>query len=292
MKKNSKKGTAKYFISKIIMNALYGKMCQKPILEKHIICEKMEDYYKLTEDENNIITGYELIYNNNNEMSAIVFNYTFKNKNEMIDKPTFLGAMILSRSREIMDNLIFNKADMYKDINNMLFITDTDSAIVQNATYQKLLKDGYNPAELGKLAYDINGPIIEYYSIAPKVYITKYIDFDSGEIRLHKRAKGFKSKYIGELTTEDYRNMVEKDKLITMTTDINKKSDENNKIINCERVFKRLNIKLNSKQHEKQYSQFAIAMENFERTLNKSKYNKRININDEYMTTIPIQFEN
>ena len=45
-KKDSKKGTAQYTLAKLMMNGLYGKTIQRPILDENIIIRLQEEFIK------------------------------------------------------------------------------------------------------------------------------------------------------------------------------------------------------------------------------------------------------
>jgi DNA polymerase type B, organellar and viral len=46
-KKQAKKGTAQYTLAKLMMNGLYGKTIQKPILDENVIIRSKEEFMQL-----------------------------------------------------------------------------------------------------------------------------------------------------------------------------------------------------------------------------------------------------
>ena len=95
-KKNSKKGTAQYTLAKLMMNGLYGKTIQRPILDENIIIRLKEEFIK-----------YHIKYGgvSMRALSDGSLYLTYQNEYQLthkITKPCYLGSFILGYSRKIM----------------------------------------------------------------------------------------------------------------------------------------------------------------------------------------------
>ena len=280
-KQESVKGTPQYTVAKLLMNSLYGKSCQRPINQKYMCCSSMEDYYKIINSEG-IITDYHLLKDSSGEINSIIFVYKNKNADECVNKASYHGAFILAYSKQIMD-VFFNKAMFYSNLHNLCYYSDTDSMIVHKDVYEKYLKEYYNPGQLGMLDFDISGQIIKYYGVAPKCYAVEYIN-NKKEIKMHIRSKGIPYKSQQLLTMEDFRRMIhDEDYLIKVTT----KPDEESREITCDKTLKRLNFKLNSTNIKDGRDIFTIYESDFERSINVSKFQKRKQLHDEHLSTVP-----
>ena len=120
-KKNVKKSTAQCTLAKL-MNGLYGKTIQKPILDENKIVWVREDFIK---------------YHIKKSLSDGNYYLTFQDEDNLKDKITkavYLGSFILGYSRRIMlgylkksNNPYFDSAGLDDLLEHAPFYTDTDS---------------------------------------------------------------------------------------------------------------------------------------------------------------------
>jgi hypothetical protein len=99
-KKNAKKGTAQYTLAKLMMNGLYGKTIQKPILDENKIVWLREEFIKYHIKYGGVIL---------NSLSDGSFYLTYQDDDKLKDKitkPVYLGNFILGYSRRIMFDYI------------------------------------------------------------------------------------------------------------------------------------------------------------------------------------------
>ena len=95
-KKNANKGSAQYTLAKLMMNGLYGKTIQRPILDENVIIRLHEEFIKL-----HIKFGGVAM----RALSDGSFYLTYQDKDKLaskITKPCYLGSFILGYSRKIM----------------------------------------------------------------------------------------------------------------------------------------------------------------------------------------------
>jgi hypothetical protein len=88
-KKNSKKGTAQYTLAKLMMNGLYGKTIQRPILDENVIIRLHEEF---------IIFHIKYGGVTMRSLSDGSFYLTYQNEYQLthkITKPCYLGSFIL-----------------------------------------------------------------------------------------------------------------------------------------------------------------------------------------------------
>ena len=127
-KKNAKKGSAQYTLAKLMMNGLYGKTIQRPILDENVIIRLHEEFIKL-----HIKFGGVTM----RALSDGSFYLTYQDEDKLaskITKPCYLGSFILGYSRKIMldylqkSNPFFNSNQVEKQLENSpYYYTGTDS---------------------------------------------------------------------------------------------------------------------------------------------------------------------
>ena len=165
MKKAASKGTPAYETAKLYMNGLYGKMSQRPIIAKDSIIGTSEEFWG--------IINTDIIL----EMHELGAKWMVKHmpKEELANpsgsqKPTHLGAFILSYSRKIMtmyyDLLACDKDDLF-------FYCDTDSINIHSSSLPKIQHTINN--ELGGMSDDVGGKVVKAIWIAPKMYAFQYV---------------------------------------------------------------------------------------------------------------------
>ena len=132
-----------YTIAKLMLN-LYGKMIQKPISERTVIVNDLEEYFKVLKCE----YSRNWLRHDMDERMIISFDDKLK-----VRKPYYWGLLILSYSRLIM-HWYFSKCGAYDEFT--CYYTDTDSLLVNEEGMERLVKY-INKDELGSLSMDIEG---------------------------------------------------------------------------------------------------------------------------------------
>ena len=239
-KQNSEKGTVQYSLAKLFMNALYGKMIQRPINDKTQIISSNAEYWKFW--------GKHIIKNVEKVGNTWAITGTPKEillQEKCITKPTQLGAFILAYSRRIMLNYIkesnpyFDSTETSLRIQNDFYYTDTDS-LQMHCKNARLIKT-LGCKELGGITDDLGDDckIIRGIWVAPKLYMLEYIRKSDKTFKLHYHFRG-KGLNTDNLTVKSFEDM-----------------DSGKSLTNIrEFQFKKINIKRNSKQQE--IPQFSI----------------------------------
>jgi hypothetical protein len=198
-------------VYKRLMNALYGKMMQKRQSSSHMFLESgpttdetqaawvdfLEDHIGIEYKELGdmlLVTGEKVDFTAG------------------ISKPHYLGAFVLSYSRQIM-NEYFDLLDPLRlhpedgtwldSMENSFFYTDTDSLIVHADHVQKV--EHKMGSSLGLLSDELSGgKIVEGYFLSPKLYCVRYMLAD-GSIQLKLRGKGIPNSM---LTLDHFKSML------------------------------------------------------------------------------------
>lgn len=198
-------------LGKLLCNALYGKMLQRPILENSALISDGNDLDKFL-TTNNL---KEIIFLNDQDKRLLVVGEECQ-KELKIRKPSFIGAFVLSYSRKIMHNFA-GMADPFRGTNqieesrkNSFLYTDTDSLFYITtpkilASLEPVLKEN----QPGSLWYDLKGKpipkVVKAIFLGPKTYMLIYYTKD-GKLQVKMRSKGIPSSY---LTKDDYINLLE-----------------------------------------------------------------------------------
>jgi hypothetical protein len=169
------KNDVKRSVSKLLMNALYGKTLQCAIFSETKVINSLFDLktFKLRYE----VTDIHILQNV--EKSLLVTG-SRKKKECSINKPSHLGAFVTAYSRSIMKYFMNEIDPTFKTI--MFSYTDTDSLHVSGSAYKILKEKGLikfkAEAKLGYLCSDVKneGLIIQERNIAPKCYRYEYID--------------------------------------------------------------------------------------------------------------------
>tara|TARA_R110002012_G_scaffold322066_1_gene554451 strand:- start:469 stop:4143 length:3675 start_codon:yes stop_codon:yes gene_type:complete len=184
---------AKRMSIKIMLNALYGKMIQRPILECNVIVDsfkKSEKFHKEYDWVSWDIVGKE-------KMLLTGIKREFKGS---CSKPIQIGSFILSYSRVIMREYMdlcdpYRFTDMEKSMKMSFYYTDTDCLWI--SSFQQHLLEHRIGEELGDVEDELEGGFcFDAYFICPKVYLARYyIPQRDGSIKLKvkMRAKGHPS---------------------------------------------------------------------------------------------------
>ena len=228
-----------------MMNGLYGKTIQKPILDENKIVWLREEFIKYHIKYGGVIM---------NSLSDGSFYLTYQDDDKLKDKitkPVYLGSFILGYSRRIMldylkkSNPYFDSVDLDKQLEHSPYYTDTDSIQI----HQRNLKDITLNNEIGGISDDLgdNCKILYGGWIAPKLYFLEYVE-RSGEIKHHFRGKGVPK---DKLNIEMFEQMMAGESVtIEMTRDfkrihVNKNSTQqevdNFSILKLESIFKEIN---------------------------------------------------
>jgi len=174
-KENAVKGSVQYALAKLFMNALYGKMIQRPIYSNSQIISTNSEYWKFWGKNN--ITGVEKL----DELWMLTgVSKELKLQERCITKPTHLGAFVLAYSRRIMMGYIkeanpyFDSMNMTKKIENDFYYTDTDS--LQMHVKNARLMQNLGNKQLGGITDDLGDgcKIIRGIWIAPKLYMLEF----------------------------------------------------------------------------------------------------------------------
>jgi uncharacterized protein YprB with RNaseH-like and TPR domain len=211
------KGSAKYVLLKLFLNALYGKMIQRPIYDVNKWCSSLDDFHGFVKE----CSVHEMTYVED-QIFVAGYKNDIKEIEKNITKPSHIGVFILAYSRDIMLNY-FVKSNPYfmsglvdDKIRNDIFYTDTDSMQVH---VRNKLPFGTG---LGELDDDLGGgKIIRAFWIAPKLYYLEYIVLDKHDGTMkkffHFRGKGVQTSNLNEqmfewmndgkavLTTRDFQ---------------------------------------------------------------------------------------
>lgn len=207
-------------LGKILLNALYGKMLQMPVLEDLLIATSGEqlDLWLESYDYTDIID----LPTWENEEPRFMYKGEARQVGPYITKPCQLGAFVLSYSRLIMDEYR-SAVDPYQlkpgawrmSLLLSQYYGDTDSMHVEmfsrESQFGKLRAERLDhliqKGVFGKLWYDLKGEekVIRAIYLAPKSYILECITKDN-KIVYKKKAKGVRS---DTLKWEDYQEALE-----------------------------------------------------------------------------------
>ena len=254
-KKKATKGSVRYTLAKLMMNGLYGKTIQRPILDESIIIHKKEEFISLHIKYG----GVEMSLQSDGS-------YYVKYQNEAklekkITKPCYLGSFILGYSRRIMlgylekTNPYFNSQQLDKQLENSPYYTDTDSIQIHHRNLANLTLN----KEIGGISDDLgdNCKILYGGWIAPKLYFLEYVEKKNGEehIKYHLRGKGIPKE---QLSLETFERMMKGQAIEVQVS----------------RDFKRIHVNRNSNQ--KECENFTIAkLEALTKTINKTHWKGR-----------------
>lgn len=268
-KAKAKKDSPKYTVAKLMMNSLYGKMIQKPMIEKDALVHNYKEYMQVFEKGD--ITYDEFI----NDDTRLL-KYITHEKDKAVSKPSQIGSIILAYSKDIMDGYI-EAIDGYTNLETSFFRTDTDSIIVHKEQADQL-QDHFQTGVLGELDFDIKGKITKFIEVCPKVYFCEYVT-ENNEVKKHVRAKGFDSASQQLLTWEDYEHMLygnESTEVDEVQLSGGKITREGETIkLTLDSKIKKLGMNVNSVQKSNGMERSSVFNVQFERTLNKTRWGAR-----------------
>ena len=251
LKAEGKKGGCEYLTTKLFMNALYGKMLQKPIFDKQFYISNYDELMvKMGEFE---ITEIEQV---GKRWLCKGISKNPHQKEMDIKKPTHLGSFILSYSRTIMMDYTL-QTNPNQEVLKQFYYTDTDALHIHSS----LLKNLTLSTELGGLDDDVGGKIIRAVWVAPKLYGYEYIT-PKGDIKYHIRGKGI------QLGNRRNDNMCFQD-LVDMSNGAEKTFYQDIK-------FKKINSKLTTNEKENKLDNFTITVEeDTKKVINRTKWSGR-----------------
>lgn len=189
----AKYNPAKRMTIKIMLNSLYGKMIQRPILEVSEIVDSFEKSEKFHKE--NDWLSWDIVSNDKILLTGI--RRDFKGA---CSKPIQIGSFILSYSRVIMREYVdlinpHRFGNQQKSMKMSFFYTDTDCLWI--SSFQQHLLEHRIGEELGDVEDELEGGIcFDAYFICPKVYLARYyIKQRDGSVKLKvkMRAKGHPS---------------------------------------------------------------------------------------------------
>ncbi len=187
MKKQAKieGNKTKYNTAKFLMNALSGKMGQKPIMSSIEICPtdvKLENI--------DTIEDVVIVQAPDGEKLGLIVQRT--NPGAKPTKPVYLAAFILAYARQYMSELT-RGFEGYDRPEHAFLYTDTDSFVLRNETkniLQACRPDVFGTA-LGQLEDELSGGrIIRATFLAPKTYCLEFVTKDTRELKTIVRCKG------------------------------------------------------------------------------------------------------
>lgn len=215
MKQNAKKGTPQYLLAKLFLNGLYGKCIQNEISINNNVVKTLDDFNALYEKEViKEIHPYGKKYWWTVSVDRVQ-DAQDKANSWYRQKPSYLGAFILSYSRQIMDkwygeacNELDSTISLEEKLRRLPFYMDTDSLNVPNTALKQYGGTIEIDKSLGGIDDDVGGKIIQGIWVRPKCYMFKYLAYDKDRerycIKRHYRCAGVPSKYLTDQAYEAF----------------------------------------------------------------------------------------
>lgn len=181
----------KRIIGKLLLNALYGKQLQIPIMERTAIAGCINEVSEFERE----CDLEEVIWLP--DFSKVILKGGVRDKSSTIKKPSQMGAFVLSYSRTVMERKI-NDLDEHRLTNrelsrpNTLCYTDTDSLHLWAYSRERGERiQGTFSKELGALSNDFKdgGKIFWAIYLGSKTWACKYIN-PANEIKTVMKGKG------------------------------------------------------------------------------------------------------
>lgn len=182
-------------VGKICMNALYGKMLQRPCLEevRLVVNHKQAiSFWKSALSLDDIVT-YDWVDDQEVKRTAAIFKGIKDNPEAAITKPSQLGAFVLSYSRRIMDDYMtkcnpireiprdilptfdytkVTNRQAQREMEGSFYYTDTDSLFTKwNQETRQALRKCESKLELGDFSDELEGGlVVKAFFLLPKSY--------------------------------------------------------------------------------------------------------------------------
>jgi hypothetical protein len=268
------KKSAQYFLGKLCMNSLYGKTMMRVVMDQVGLVYNEADVKRFRKKYD--IDGFISLLDETDCMYSdgpAILTGKKKDPDMACNKPTYLGAFVLSWSRYIMDRVL-DKMNCWKDINSAFFYTDTDSMVVHSSMVHHV-KDLIGK-EFGDLDFDVAGKIIEFICLGPKEYIFVY-QTKEGRVMLHKRCKGLQVEQKRRVTPALFKELLETGETKLMEDGAEGKFQG----------FRRVSWKVSKKDREAGIEAFSMVRKSMKRIMNKTPFTKRTIIRDEEGTHRP-----
>lgn len=187
-------------VAKLMLNSLYGKQIQAPILDNIKIIHSIEEF-------DSFVTEYDLddFYKLNDEGKYIIKGIS-KDRNATVTKPSQNGAFILSYSRSIMLNYMLILNPNLDE--NIISYTDTDCFHLNGDILKDLEKMNIHKtkkdSEFGLFCSDIKneGIILREMNLGPKCYMYESID-NKGNFKVVNKCKGIPEVFLKETIKEN-----------------------------------------------------------------------------------------
>ena len=149
MKANSTKDNPRYYIAKLIMNSLYGKMGQSYLLEKHFIVQGSELTNLIQNKSLEISSILELDTDVDNPMALV----SFLNKNLFNVPKSYKGSISIASEISADARVSMSLIIKYCIENGyIIYYMDTDSLVLDRALPDYFVSNN----ELGKIKLEHN----------------------------------------------------------------------------------------------------------------------------------------
>lgn len=271
-------------ISKLRMNALYGKMLQR-------VQGVNVEIFDVQDDLSDFLEQHHQVELHEVKENWVIASGQRKEKEKLMTKPSQLGAFVLAYSRLVMNDY-FDKSDSYRrricslsteeplteeqldqirqSMRQSIYYTDTDSMFLQRTLHWEDIQSDFVDG-LGKLDDELKGgKIVEAYFLAPKLYGMTYVTPDN-QRHTKLRAKGIPSSL---LSMNHFREMFFAHQPIEYTFDSMRRT-----------LLRTTSTGITSGQTE-----FSVSMMyNQTRTLNKNESVSRVVLPDD-IRTVPHGF--
>lgn len=193
IKKNSAKGTPQYENAKLMMNAMYGKSCQRDKNVMNYTCRTLEDIaraMKLWKTQGAEYEEEQILIDCDDTYSEFYVEFSLPLP-DRTKRKSYLGAFILSLSRELMTDYIQSTNPYY---------TDTDSVYVEECDFHRLPQSN----NLGDFSSDLKGggKIIQALFVGKKMKACEVI-YPDGKIEWEYTGKGVRNDCLNSAMYED-----------------------------------------------------------------------------------------
>lgn len=188
IKRQADRGSAQYMLGKLLMNSLYGKNGQKPIVVENVIISPTD-----------FDVAYDRLLPIYSEVDGNILAYMVEKKKEkpVTTEALYLAIAILAYSHIKMSDLLIMNGS-YNNVNKAFYYTDTDSLFLPSSCFNSISASIGN--DLGYFKDELDGgKVLKAIFLAPKTYAFVYRD-KNNELWQCIRCKGipndnYKTKY-------------------------------------------------------------------------------------------------